>query len=330
MKKTSTRTRRLGFELLPSAVQKAITQGEEITKSKDLKLRPAQLKIMHKIALAWGGECLSDQYLGIQKHLIFRCANGHVWQKKPSLIINGHFCSVCKIGDIRSWRERKFALLPAAVQKAIGKWVPMKTGSKDHASEQQTCLKVIQGIAQAWGGECLSEHYANSYSQLAFRCNQGHVWTMVVEPLLYGSFCALCSKSLARAKTLQNIIETRGIYCLETGYVSTAVRVRWRCRKGHEWTATTGSIKLGVGCGVCDRERRYHTLEHMQSLAASRGGVCLSTHYTNVKTKMEWQCQRGHIWMAKADNLLIGHWCPQCAILSRITVPGSKCRAKYL
>ena len=52
----------------------------------------------------------------------------------------------------------------------------------------------------------------------------------------------------------------------------------------------------------------------LQSHAAALGGLCLSAEYLNNRTKMQWQCQEGHGWLASPHSILIqGSWCPECA-----------------
>jgi len=34
---------------------------------------------MQKLAESYGGQCLSEKYLGAQTHLEWRCNNGHEW-----------------------------------------------------------------------------------------------------------------------------------------------------------------------------------------------------------------------------------------------------------
>ena len=54
------------------------------------------------------------------------------------------------------------------------------------------------------------------------------------------------------------------------------------------------------------------TIEEMYCLAESRGGKCLSSEYVNARTKLKWQCKKGHIWDAIPSNVIKGHWCPEC------------------
>lgn len=35
--------------------------------------------------------------------------------------------------------------------------------------------------------------------------------------------------------------------------------------------------------------------------------------YTNLATKLEWQCQKGHVWKAKPGHIKNSKsWCPEC------------------
>jgi len=65
---------------------------------------------------------------------------------------------------------------------------------------------------------------------------------------------------------------------------------------------------------------RRLTLEKMQQIAASRGGVCLSESYQNTATKLDWRCSAGHTWSATPLHIKRGHWCPVCAKCARLTL----------
>ena len=56
------------------------------------------------------------------------------------------------------------------------------------------------------------------------------------------------------------------------------------------------------------------TIEDMRSIAESRGGKCLSVKYLSNKTKLLWQCDKGHEWLARPDGVKnSGYWCLECA-----------------
>ncbi len=72
------------------------------------------------------------------------------------------------------------------------------------------------------------------------------------------------------------------------------------------------------------KSMRKDTLENMQSIAALRGGQCLSTQYTNAHTHVEWRCSEGHRWKALPSNVKRGQWCPTCSKRNRPSE--EKCR----
>ncbi len=56
----------------------------------------------------------------------------------------------------------------------------------------------------------------------------------------------------------------------------------------------------------------YYTISDMQEIAALWGGRCLSKHYINDHTKLEWQCKKGHTWDTTFGTIRGGAWCPGC------------------
>jgi hypothetical protein len=56
-----------------------------------------------------------------------------------------------------------------------------------------------------------------------------------------------------------------------------------------------------------------HSIEEMNQLADSRGGICLSDVYHSLRLPLYWRCKLGHRWWALAGNVLRGSWCPVCA-----------------
>ena len=53
-------------------------------------------------------------------------------------------------------------------------------------------------------------------------------------------------------------------------------------------------------------------LENLQNLARAKGGILLTTHYTDAKTKYKWQCKEGHLWLQSGRSIEIGLWCAIC------------------
>lgn len=54
------------------------------------------------------------------------------------------------------------------------------------------------------------------------------------------------------------------------------------------------------------------TIEDFQRHAASRGGRCLTTEYSNLNQRMLFECSKGHRWETAGKNARGGTWCPEC------------------
>ena len=52
------------------------------------------------------------------------------------------------------------------------------------------------------------------------------------------------------------------------------------------------------------------TIQAMQQIAESRGGKCVSDTYVDNKTKLTWQCAKGHQWMATPSISSKAHGAP--------------------
>ncbi|WP_153631491.1 zinc-ribbon domain-containing protein [Prolixibacter sp. SD074] len=56
------------------------------------------------------------------------------------------------------------------------------------------------------------------------------------------------------------------------------------------------------------------SIKEMQKLAMQHGGMCLSNSYINSKTKLWWQCAKGHCWQSTPFSIKVRKsWCPYCA-----------------
>lgn len=58
---------------------------------------------------------------------------------------------------------------------------------------------------------------------------------------------------------------------------------------------------------------KRRTLADMQSLAATRGGTCLSDTYKHGRHPLRWRCADNHEWSAPPNSVAQGAWCPTCA-----------------
>jgi hypothetical protein len=241
-----------------------------------------------------GGDCLSSSYGGGMTNVRWRCAEGHDWEATPANVQRGSWCPYCQGFKV---------------------WSPGQT-------EAQARLTECQTIAKERGGLCLSETYIEQRGKLRWQCSEGHNWDAKTVEIKKGSWCPFCvgkkvwspgqTESDARLEECRSIAKTQGGDCLSSEYVNRTLNLQWRCSNGHEWEATPSNIKRGSWCPICARDAQRGSIEECNSIARSRGGMCVSTEYLDALSKVRWRCSQGHEWDAKPNSVKRGSWCPTC------------------
>jgi len=97
----------------------------------------------------------------------------------------------------------------------------------------------------------------------------------------------------------------------------------WCCSKRHVWRTTWYAIKQGSWCPKCAKR----SVEEAQSLAVSKGGLCLSAGYTHTNAHLIWQCRYKHTWNASWHTVQQGSWCPECAGVRKRTIEEARALA---
>ncbi|WP_341316945.1 hypothetical protein WN982_37130 [Paraburkholderia sp. IMGN_8] len=181
--------------------------------------RRYSLADMQALAHTRGGECLSDSYLTVQEKLRWRCGQRHVWEATPALVVTGSWCPQCRherkqTRDMERMHElaalRGGRCLSEGYQGAAtplewqcseghvwqqaprlmiqrGWWCPYCSGRRKYT------LADMKAIAQARGGDCLSETFRSSHDRLQWRCARGHDWTAKAWNVVSGRWCPSCA-----------------------------------------------------------------------------------------------------------------------------------------
>lgn len=264
-----------------------------------------------KIVADRGGECLDGRYLGHRVRHQMRCCQGHEWTPEGCSLLQGVWCPHCAgVGN----RQR-----PEGAIRKYG-------------------LAQLHARAAEQGGRCLALVYRTGWDYYPFECAAGHSWEAMAYKIFKGSWCRLCADArLAAERTdadgltrIQAAASAHGGRCLSETYRGVN-RPHWfQCASGHTWKALGRSILHGAWCRRCQNNRATLGIEAMHALAQERGGRCLSDTYVNNKTKLTWECHRGHVWSAIPGNVKgRGQWCPQCAILNTIRAKNQWKRKRY-
>lgn len=178
---------------------------------------------MHKLAESRGGKCLSTEYVNNRTKLLWQCSNGHTWETKPNVIVNGGWCPEC--------RGRK-----------------------------KLTIEDMQKLAEERGGKCLSTKYHTDGTRLQWQCSKGHIWDASSQAIRRGQWCRKCSgHQKLTIEEMREIAKSRGGECLSKIYKDNKTPLRWRCANGHEWEARPNNIKsLGQWCPLCSKTKKIN------------------------------------------------------------------------
>jgi len=120
---------------------------------------------------------------------------------------------------------------------------------------------------------------------------------------------------------IKKILADRPILLLSKKYKGIKNKHRFKCQNcNFEWKTRTDHILGGSGCPNC--VGKVLTINDMIDIAHSRNFQLLSKEYKGCASKYKWQCENGHIWMARPGNIRNGRGCPKC----KISVSEEKCR----
>lgn len=70
-------------------------------------------------------------------------------------------------------------------------------------------------------------------------------------------------------------------------------------------------------------------MQDCHMLAEKNNGFCLAQEYVGSKCKIKWQCSKGHVFMARYNDVQQGHWCPICGREKALKKNRETCIKKY-
>lgn len=176
-------------------------------------------------------------------------------------------------------------------------------------------------------GKCLSSDYTRNDRKYLWKCkNKLHEpfeagWDNVNR----GGWCTACLNDKLRMsfKTIKSKVKELGgkIITKKNEYINSKTPINYLCEKGHKVTSDWGRIskvKIGVSgkliswCPTCSGWNR-NSIQELQKIAKSKGGVLLSKAINNNKEKLKWKCANDHEFWLNAHNLKQNQWCSKCS-----------------
>lgn len=108
-----------------------------------------------------------------------------------------------------------------------------------------------------------------------------------------------------------------GYECLTERYPTPDKRIKVKCSRGHVYNPKWYYIKYGFRCRKCERYSRKIGIEKVRGYAESLNLILLSKVYKNARTKLKFECSRGHIIEKHWDLLRRGHGCQECRFIDQ-------------
>ena len=245
------------------------------------------LNLLRVIATDRGGNCLSEHYLGNNIKLKFSCKKGHIWEAVPSSIKQGVWCPEC--------------------------------ATLTRSQARKLTIQEMRLIAKKQNGKCLSTYYKSNREKLKWQCHDGHIWYAAPDHVKGGAWCPACAGNkkldIFAAKEIAKEKEGR---CISNRYVNARAKLEWQCKNGHVWKATLDNVKRGSWCPYC--AGKHQTIDDMRRLASAKGGKCLSEVYVENRTKLTWECNKGHVWKTTPNHIKNGTWCPVCKKCAKLSI----------
>lgn len=304
--------------------------------------RPYKLSDLQDFAVGRGGELLSQEYVNTHFNYRWKCGNGHMWRATFNSLRRGDWCPHCTF----NFKEEVCRLI---FEKTFGEKFPrlrprwLKNSGGNQMELDGFCKKL--SIAFEYNGEhhYRSGHFSMTESALKKRkkddqrkiklCKEENIKLFIVkydkplievmsrvretfkEHVIYSGEINFneVHQHASILDELREIATDRGGKLLSNKYHNGKTSLKWECKKGHKWWASSESIIYNSSwCPKC-YGNVILTIEEMKEIAQKRGGKCLSDVYVNSQTKLKWQCSDGHVWRAVPNKIKSGQWCRICS-----------------
>ena len=166
--------------------------------------------------------------------------------------------------------------------------------------------------------------YTNMHTKIECECQCGHKWFPLAMDIARGEGCPKCgliSRALKRTKPHEQFVEevrniNPDITVIGT-YKNANTKIEFRCKEGHKWITTPDNVLNGSICLTCAniqsslRQRKPHD-QFVQEIHNIHPDITVVGKYVNSKTKIEFMCSKGHVWLATPSTILKGCSCPKC------------------
>lgn len=313
------------------------------------------LKIYQEIALKKGGKCLSTKYLGFNSKLKFECINGHIWETN-AVNISGknRWCPQCapnkklSLNDAINFASQFDGYCLSLEYKNITSKLKWKCKYGHVWFSTFVSIKNSKGWCPQCTGKLFSENIVRRIFEMIFNKKFIKIkpkWLKMKNSYLeLDGYCEELSlafehngiqhyklTSFSKTQTILNKIKNRDrkkIQLCKNNGVKLVVVPDIFNKLGinnvinfifKQLNIPYNSVKIDIQ-QILNEERTSSYVNKTSEIieyATKKGGKCLS-QYISRDIKLQFQCEKEHIWWARWDNVKHGGtWCPICYKIKR-------------
>jgi len=173
----------------------------------------------------------------------------------------------------------------------------------------------------------LSTKYINDAAKLKIKCPKGHEYEASYNKFNNGRRCPQCSninRGLHKKLSYDFVkeqIEKEGYKLISTEYFKANRKVKIICSKGHEYEASYNKFQTGRRCPKCKidiiKKLHKHSYEFVKEQIEKNGYKLISTEYINAHSKLDIQCDKGHMHETTWNKFQSGSRCFKCSYIER-------------
>ena len=289
-----------------------------------------------EVIAARGGIQLTPYVLS-KYPVMIRCPEGHDFACASNYILSGTWCQICGGNNVEEAKRNFYSILASNGARALTPYVNSITKvdimcQYGHTYDQvptsanmgfgcRYCagMTVEQGethfreAVQARGGIVLGE-YVNRNTSVQVQCGKDHFFEAVPQAVTAGNWCAKCSNRCpeqAKEQFIATVLSQGGTVLGE--YINCRDKVMIKCQFEHIFEMDPLHLTRGHWCHACRNVCPIQAQERFRTVVAERNGTVVGT-YVNTYTKVELQCEKGHIFSARPNNITHGKWCRKCGL----------------
>ena len=255
------------------------------------------IKKMQEIAKKRNGKCISTNYINSESKLKWQCNREHLWESTPHSIKAGQWCPDCAHNNSRGeqiCREYFEQLFQEKFIKLKPAWLK---------NERTKGKLQLDGFSEKLS--LAFEHQGRQHDE--FIAKKFH---KTEEDFLLGKEndkikIELCEKNNITLILIPEIPNKIKIEELKEFIKSECLRVGYPIHKNFD------NIEIS-------KIKNYYKgdelkLKECKNYANKKGGKCLTEKYLGANVPLKWQCENGHEWTAKPNQVLNREtWCPKC------------------